>query len=407
MGRNHQNFLDAYLNFTEKTEGSERVHKWVALSMIAGVMERRYWYQYGHHTIYPNLYVVLVGPAGIVRKSSSTAIGINILNAVGDMHFIADKSSAASVFRELHDASTSFNYKGEEIKMSSGFIYATELKNFMGEVFGSHVEALISFYDCFPNDPKVPFKYSLIKDGGVKLYGPCLNLLGCTTPADLPKCIPSEQLYGGLASRIIFIHERKMTKEPVAFPETPPNYKEARQALIQDLAHIHSNAGEFEIDSDAKLLFSEWYKHHMKEVVPLNSDHRFEGYLGRKHLHVLKISMLLSIAKSDSLLITKYDIKEAVELVEGLESDLFKIFDKKEVSKKEDQEFKIIKFLHEACGIDREILATNIFEKFHDEMPVELIEKNIVSLAKQGFIKIKKCKDPSSGRIFEKVSLLT
>ena len=71
-------WISAYLKYTEETESPVSYHTWTAVSMIAGALQRKCYMQWGLETIYPNMYIVLVGSAGRSRKSLAINIGEEI-----------------------------------------------------------------------------------------------------------------------------------------------------------------------------------------------------------------------------------------------------------------------------------------------------------------------------------------
>ena len=80
--RKLHNWLDAYCEYTTDTESAPIFHKWVGLSMLAGVLRKKVWLSLGRIKIFPNLYVVLVAEPGVSRKSQSISYGVDILNEI-------------------------------------------------------------------------------------------------------------------------------------------------------------------------------------------------------------------------------------------------------------------------------------------------------------------------------------
>ncbi|HUR98766.1 MAG TPA: hypothetical protein VMZ26_11930, partial [Pyrinomonadaceae bacterium] len=151
--RNFPNFIDSYLTFTENQESSVRIHRWVAISIIAAALERKVWLNQGHWLLFPNLYVFIIGPSGIVRKSTSTGIGVDLIRSLPGFKLMSERVTAASLIAQLERSGRKFALKdGTEMRQSAVFSYASELSIFLGEVFGSISELLTTFYDCAPND---------------------------------------------------------------------------------------------------------------------------------------------------------------------------------------------------------------------------------------------------------------
>ena len=71
-------WLDVYLKYVDNTESPTSYHVWTALSCIAGALQRKCYIKWGLETVYPNMYVVLVGSAGRTRKSLAINIGQDV-----------------------------------------------------------------------------------------------------------------------------------------------------------------------------------------------------------------------------------------------------------------------------------------------------------------------------------------
>lgn len=320
-------FLENYLDFTSSQEATERVHRWVALSTIAGALERKVWLPRGTYTLFPNLYTFIIGPSGVVRKSTSTAIGVDLLRDIDTVKVMSERLTASSLIQQFSRSGKTFTYNGREIKQSASFAYASELNVFLGEVFGSISELLTTFYDCIPNDSAKPWTYETISSGITRVYGPCLNLLGASTPTWLIRSIPPSEMEGGFASRVIFVVEDS-ARRAIAWPELetkPDDYESKKRFLASDLRRIHSLIGPMkcspQLIHDGEL----WYKSHQR-ANKANFDQRFSGYFGRKFDTVLKVAMLLSVSESSSLEINHNHFEHSLSLLTDVERRMFDAF---------------------------------------------------------------------------------
>lgn len=319
------NFIDGYLQYTEGHESTIRIRKWCAISVIAAALERRIWLNRGYYKLFPNLYTFIIGRSGLVKKSTSTAIAVDILRELDDIRIMAEKMSAISLIEQLSLSGKQVMIGGELVNQSALFAYASELMVFMEEVFGDIVPLLTTFYDCQPNDSSKPWTYTTVKRGKLNIYGPCLNLLGASTKTWLQKCIPNSEIEGGFTSRIIFVVENKLPDKLVPWPDVPIDLISHRYKLIADLQRIHMMNGEIVPTEGAKKKFSEWYEYHMREILPLNQDPRMVGYMSRKGDTILKIAMIHSAAQDAHYetrsSLTSDNIDWAIKEIDDLEMD--------------------------------------------------------------------------------------
>src|SRR5687767_6761146 len=80
--RRLSDWISAYLEYADDTEPPLSYHTWIGLSTIASALQRRVFLRWGYDTIFPNLYVVLIGPSGRCRKGTAMRLGYNILKEV-------------------------------------------------------------------------------------------------------------------------------------------------------------------------------------------------------------------------------------------------------------------------------------------------------------------------------------
>lgn len=340
MLRNFPDLIEAYLGFTNHLESSKRLHKWSIISAIAGALERKTHIKRGRGlTLYPNLYIFIVGQSGIVKKSTSTGIAISLLKSVEGIKVMSDRATASSLIDQLGDSKKIYENKDEEYQHTSAFIYASELIVFLKEVFGTVTELLTTFYDC-PED----WSYKTKNSGVNIMKNICVNMLAATTIQWLREAVSDQIMGAGFAGRIIFVCE-KPSGRFVAWPDPPKDHDEMHLKLIEDLAQISQLFGEMKPSAKAKELFENWYIDHMKNIASPNEDFRMSGYYGRKGDMILKLSMVRSASLGSSLTIEDADIQWAIEQMGDLEKDIEDVYTKTGVHSEIELRFKILEFV--------------------------------------------------------------
>ena len=61
--RSLENWLSAYVSYTDDTEAPREFHLWSAISAVAGALGRKCWIDMGTFTLYPAFYIIFVAPA--------------------------------------------------------------------------------------------------------------------------------------------------------------------------------------------------------------------------------------------------------------------------------------------------------------------------------------------------------
>lgn len=304
-------WLDAYLAFTAESESPEEYHLWVGLSCISAALRRKCFFNMGYFLLYPNLYIVLVGPAGRCKKSTAMRIGRAIAGTVPGLEFSVDSTTRERMIMDLSQA-----YKDGQ---SATTVHSTEFASLLTSSGMDMVVFLTDIFDC-------PSEWThKTKGGGTnKIKAPYLNLLGAATPEWIAKGLPLDTIGIGLTSRIIFIfQDTPRARDP--FPELTPAQEKIQQYLINDLACISQIAGEYKFDAESKEAYRHWYKERFDDPNP-SGDPRLSGYYERKPMHLIKLCMIVSASKRDDLVITMEDYVQALKLFERVEPHMQRVF---------------------------------------------------------------------------------
>lgn len=301
------NWLSAYGEYTTESESPDAYHLWTGLSILASATRRNLWLNQGIYLLFPNLYVILVGPPG-VAKSTTIRMGRNILLGADDVVFGPDSITREELIRVMAKS-------GEKDKQSAITIHSSELSSLIEP---SGVKMIQFLTDIFDGDFK--WRYATKGSGRDTINNPILNILAGTTPMWIADGLPSTVIGHGFTSRIIFVWGDK-PRYLKPFP-AEPNPKLVK-ALQNDIDYISRVEGEFEWGPGSRDLYSDIY------TTLANSppkDFRVEGFHARKKIHLLKVAMLLSIAEDDDLTLTQRDLETAHKILNSLEADMHKTF---------------------------------------------------------------------------------
>jgi len=325
LSRIYPNFIDAYINYTKDQESTNKIRKWVAISLLAGVLERKVWIPFGASQVVPNLYIFIVGESGMVRKSTAIGTGVSLLKQVEHVNIMSEQVTFASLIQQVSRASQSFNHAGTEYRQSALYCKASELVVTVNADEDKLIHLLTDFYDW--RSHKDPWSRE-IKTGNeyTVIYGPCLNMLAGTTPTWLNKVIPVEQAEGGFASRVIYVVEKSPPDKQIFWLDNEQDLSYIKNNLIKDLRAINSLIGPFKATQEAKDYGLEWYVNDLCEKKKACTDSRFKGYYGRKDTYVRKLAMILSVSESNELLLERHHFEQAIGLLDELEKTMFDAF---------------------------------------------------------------------------------
>lgn len=328
------NWLGSYLEYTAAMEAPDRMHFWTGVSTVAGALRRKVWIDQKYFQWTPNFYIVLVAPAGVVSKSSTADVGMRLLRQVDEVRFGPSSITWQALIQSMAEALDMVNLPdaggagvfGPQFPMSCLTISSSELGSFLNPHDREMIDVLTDLWDSKLGmwDKKTKFS------GAETIENPWINFIGCTTPSWMKTHLPEYVIGGGLMSRIVLVFAREKRKL-CAYPflDVHPDHDERGDALVHDLRHIATLAGEYTLTPEAIAWGDQWYEKHWNagDRPHYLFGERFGGYLARKQTHIHKLAMVLAASQSDSMVITHQILAMADNLVSTLEPDLAEAFE--------------------------------------------------------------------------------
>ncbi len=362
MSRELSGWLENYLLYTENSESPLSYHTWCGLSVIAGALQRRVYLKWGlGRVIYPNLYVVLIGPSGRTRKGVAIGIAKEFLKNVPGVTVTPESSSGRqAMILAMKRAITNYNDPTDgKIKFHCAVTaFSEELSVFLGQGDIAYLSNLTDWYDS-----KDDWEYETVGRGKDSLQGLCLNLMGGTAPDWIQSMIPQEALGGGFTSRIIFVVEEAKRK---LVPEHIPTQEELDlcEKLQRDLDRIAQLSGEVTFTEDAKLLYTNWYIEQdtaMSNGTPAITDSRFAGYCERRATHLQKLMVVCSASRGSDLKINSEDFHSAMGHLLEVEKNMAKTFGGLGKSRISDESNIVIEYIKKVGTTTRSILMRHFY----------------------------------------------
>lgn len=317
--RQLKNWLSGFMTYADNSEPPVIFKKWTGLMCIASALQRRCYVEWDG-IIYPNMYVILVGASGGVRKGTAMNHGLDIITQESTIQVCADAITREALVSRMNASNVMITDPiTNEVKPHSSItIWSQELTVFIGYNNLQLIVALTDWYDC-----KDYWKYECVGRGKEEIHGVWVNMFGATTPDMLKSALPQDAIGGGFTSRIIFVYGDKKSKI-VKRPQKTPAEKELREKLIYDLNVICQMNGQFQMTDGYLDLKDDWYEKH--SISPPFSDYRLRGYNERRATHLLKLSMVLSAARSNNLLIDEEIFFQAEAILNETEEKMPKVF---------------------------------------------------------------------------------
>lgn len=310
--------LKAFTKYTEDTEVPDIFSLWVGISMISSVLGRDCFIDFGHITIFPNMYIVLV--AGSARCRKSTAIGFGrrfIEGVIPKVKITAQKMTPEALIGALSGMSA----KSETtvVNEAGGVMIVDELSTLIDKnAFKTGlIPILTKLYDG------EEFSYETRARGIEIVQNPCLSILGGSTTHWIREAIPTVAIGGGFTSRVVFIF--KEDNEKISpWPEMTEENLKRKKDIAHDLNHIAKLRGSFGLTEDARVIFEKEYVR-FKKGSKLYEDPNTSGYADRRHVTALKVAMVVSAAQRDDRVISADDIAVAFAALSSVENDMSRV----------------------------------------------------------------------------------
>ncbi len=292
MSSSDKNFIDLYLQYTKETECPTFFHRWSAITAVGAWLSKQVKFNFGHFTLYPNQYCLLIGVAG-TRKTTAIKIATKLLTKAGYKSFAAQKTRQEKYLLDLAEQQEA----GEDIldmnlfgdsnisTPADSWIAADEFGNFIGAGNLDFMSILGELWDY-----EGVYKYRLKNSTSVIIHNPTVSVLGGITATEFNRVFPQEAIGQGFFSRLIVVHDEPSTNK-YTIPPIP--CVEAEAELLELLARIRTEVtGTMTIAPDAYKILDTVY--HTWKPIP---DSRFEHYSNRRSTHLIKLAMVLAASR--------------------------------------------------------------------------------------------------------------
>lgn len=310
-----KDFFDLYFDYVGETEAPRLFHRWCAVTAVGALLGRQCWLPFGHWTLYPNTYMMLMGSPG-TRKGTAIMIARRMMERQGYDRFSADRTSPERFLFDLlkRDADDDIEDLLEmtlDSVVCERTIATDEFTDFTGTGNISFLTMLAKLWDCHPE-----YEHPKLHGKSIRVPNPTINILSGNTPQNFIVAFPPEAVGQGCMSRIILVHSDP-TGVKITIPPAPTRV--AIEALSKRLTEIQDKVrGPFTISAAARSLFDRIYRgfHDIE-------DYRFQHYSTRRFTHFQKLVMILAAMRC-SMEISEDDCIKANTLLHYTEARMSK-----------------------------------------------------------------------------------
>lgn len=315
-------FLRDYAIFTKGNEAPPLYHTWAGISVLSSIVSRKVWVNQGIFTIYPNLYVILVGEPGN-GKTTALSIARRMVRSFSHIPISPSAITREAMTEMMGDekgpCQKTFKYNDELHHYCHLTVFANELVTMLGNPPEKMVELFTDIWD------QEAFEVKTKHQGHDIIKGPYVTLLGCMTPEITSNLLKQSIISGGFARRCVFVNALDRG-DPVPRPIITPQQEAAWLSCLEWGKKIKDVQGEFQWTQAAFDFFDEWY---LKKYAALADHHDMmtKGYYRSKDVLLLKVAMLIVLSETTELVLDAPHLEASLAFLDQAEVHLNRVFD--------------------------------------------------------------------------------
>jgi hypothetical protein len=311
-------FLKNYMEWNDGTEVPRQYYFWSGISALAALVNGQVYTRMGRYEIYPNMYIVLLGPPGN-GKTSAMRRSEKLIRGFEDISLSAQSETAEGLVRFMRDKCVRpLPLPDGNVDFTPVTCFLSELSNFFGRDPAGMIDLLTGIWDCGGDN----FHRRTKGQGEDILPRPNLNILAGTTQDWITTYLKSDIIGGGFTRRVVFVNE--MMGDDTNRVPRPMDTPESLRALGNCKSYgsvLREVRGEMIWDTPLTAFWDKWY---MTRTIPREPDVR--GYHKTKPVLVLKVAMLVALSESPDKIIRIPNVEMALALLEATEQHLLKVF---------------------------------------------------------------------------------
>lgn len=305
--------LEDYIRYwTPTTDAPRLYHIACGLVTLAATVENRVYLQFGGDRIFPNLWVLILGPSSFYRKTSSLNKARRVLHRLHDGEglgpLLPDEFSREALLRRLAE-------RPQGVLTFSEFSGA--LAQFSKDYMSGTQQLLADLYDSPPLYSRV------VGPQTFTLKGVCLSVLAASQTDWFTEKVKSTDMRGGFLAR--FTYWPAFEKADFLAVPPPPDVGLGNQLLAR-LNVIRQLKGAVQLEPPAADYYGRWVEMHERELHGAANIADLSPFWSRLSIIVLKVSMLLAISHRVDLRVGIDAVKQAIEIAEFLKRSLRHLF---------------------------------------------------------------------------------
>lgn len=301
------------------TDAPDRFIEWASFSVLGAVMKRKFCFKNGTYTIYPNQFVILIGPPGVGKGTAVDCTWNSLIRSIPNQtlaNVINDRVTTPKIIQRVADGwAQPPTIVGQQLVIGKKEHCCTIISTELAMLTGNNDQILEFLCEGWDRSE---YEYDTKNAGTSIIRDMGLSLIGCTVP-DFIRGIEkskSMSIKGGFTSRCLFVYEDSPSRFSIEYPplESDPQSVALLAKLRGDLEHIAKlPGGTYSYSPEARSAFHAYVKN-----VRSTMGDEMEAVLNFKariYTHIIKLAMVLAASRHDQLLIEEADMLTAISYV--------------------------------------------------------------------------------------------
>ena len=299
-----ESFLSRYMQYAEPLTNAPRIYSLAsALTTIAAAIGNGITYKFGDHAVTPNLWVVLLGPTSLYRKTTALNIGKRLLHdAVPERIYPNEVTSERMLDIMQGRPCGLFTYSE-----FSGLLQRFEKLQYLAGM----KEVLTDLFDGPPQYVRE------LREKKYVISSPSISILAASTTRWMLDCMKAGDLQSGFLVRFLFVPAWRRER----FIAIPADADESLRAnLVDELQAISRLKGMVSLRG-IEPMYAEWLEGFESQVDISEHPEITGGFVSRLGQYALKIGILIEAAAYGRAGISEESLTASIRFVEHIYAD--------------------------------------------------------------------------------------
>ena len=306
--------------FSPTTDAPRQFHVFTCLALMAALVGRRVWVRDGASSLYLNLFVLLLAPSSLYRKSTCMAIGQDLARALEG----PDQRLHVAPRRLLYPS----QFTPESLldileEQPEGWLVFDEFRLFLDSMRRDYNAGLREMFMSLYDNRSVHRK---IRSGEKRIDKPGVNLIGACATAWFADAVKSGELRSGFYQRLMIVtactKARHMARGAAPDPAS-------RKDLLRSLCILGQAAGEMDLPAPQEATFGEWALGQQKTILGTDHEAELAGFYTRIERVALKLASLIELSRNPhARAISSQALSDGISLATWLQGNVRRLFEK-------------------------------------------------------------------------------